>query len=450
MNSSTKIHQSNTPIFLSSDNSQSHPNHHQSSIDSNRNVTNCGIVRNRMCKKYTLDKYPIMKQFYSLAFAMLFLIPSFLIGQSEPCGINVTQEEMAYLLELNKDFDRFSSKQYRASDINLPIKVHIVTKDEGSSNVTEQSVSREIMKLNDLFADAGFEFYMHNEVNYIESDRYYTYQMKDEGKLAGSNDLSNVINVYFVSSISDNHGNTVCGYTQLPGNSTPKNRIFIGSGCLNGATLAHEMGHYLGLLHTHGHQTDDELVDGSNCDIAGDLLCDTPADPKLTGNVNGDCSYTGTELDNNGLTYNPDTDNIMSYTPSYCRSRYSDKQIDKMIFTYLNTRNYLDLTDDYVEVGSFGKNAAIPQNNEEARVNISLFPNPTRGQINVQFQPEHLDGEVMITVSNMLGVVIYEEQREVLEENETLNFDLSPYNKGIYFVSVAGEKLLAGTQVIYQ
>ena len=89
-------------------------------------------------------------------------------------------------------------------------------------------------------------------------------------------------------------------------------------------TLGHEIGHWFGLLHTHGASSNrppigvetDELVDGSNCDIAGDFTCDTPADPNLAGRVasSPSCLYTDNELltDSNGDLFTPDTQNRMS------------------------------------------------------------------------------------------------------------------------------------------
>ena len=72
----------------------------------------------------------------------------------------------------------------------------------------------------------------------------------------------------------------------------------------------------MGLYHTH--QTSRfgyELVSGSNCDTAGDLICDTPADPGLSSsNVDTTCKYKGTSRDPDGNTYNPDTRNVMSYS----------------------------------------------------------------------------------------------------------------------------------------
>ena len=49
------------------------------------------------------------------------------------------------------------------------------------------------------------------------------------------------------------------------------------------STVAHEMGHCLGLYHTHNGTGDNngtpELVNGSNSSTAGDYITDTPADP---------------------------------------------------------------------------------------------------------------------------------------------------------------------------
>ncbi len=97
--------------------------------------------------------------------------------------------------------------------------------------------------------------------------------------------------------------------------------------------LAHEVGHALGLPHTHGYTnfgTTDELVNGSNCSTHGDRFCDTPADPNILGLVNGACVYVGNLTDANGQQYTPNTGNIMSYTNGNCRSHFSAEQHERM------------------------------------------------------------------------------------------------------------------------
>jgi len=93
-------------------------------------------------------------------------------------------------------------------------------------------------------------------------------------------------------------------------------------------SLEHELGHYFGLYHTFTTTFGAECVDGSNCSIAGDLICDTPA--SYVGAFSGSpppCIYTGTQLDPcNSDPYNPDNTNIMETLGSPCRTNFSPTQ----------------------------------------------------------------------------------------------------------------------------
>ena len=97
--------------------------------------------------------------------------------------------------------------------------------------------------------------------------------------------------------------------------------------------LIHEIGHCINLYHTHELKFGQELVDGSNCVTAGDLICDTPADPDLTfyhNIINSNCNATQPITDN-GITYFPDTKNIMSYTTPECMEHFTDGQLSRMM-----------------------------------------------------------------------------------------------------------------------
>ena len=96
----------------------------------------------------------------------------------------------------------------------------------------------------------------------------------------------------------------------------------------------YELGHFFGLKSTfRGYK--EELVNGSNCETAGDFICDTPADPYRLGDktryyINlANCVFHYPEKDPNGEYYQPDVGNVMSYYFN-CHCGFSYQQYKKM------------------------------------------------------------------------------------------------------------------------
>jgi hypothetical protein len=111
--------------------------------------------------------------------------------------------------------------------------------------------------------------------------------------------------------------------------------------------LAHEVGHNLGLLHTHETSSGFEYVDETNCATAGDAVCDTAADPNLSGKVNSKCEYIATNKDPNGQYYNPPVNNVMSYTVDSCRKVFTSQQWDRsVLFPADISAVFVDMTMD--------------------------------------------------------------------------------------------------------
>ncbi len=123
------------------------------------------------------------------------------------------------------------------------------------------------------------------------------------------------------------------------------NKVFIDDRALaNGATLQHEFGHFFTLHHTYGNNpleaATDELPDGSNCLVAGDFICDTPADP------NGQldccvCEYRGT-VQPTALAFDPLINNYMSYYKYCCKNAFTEGQLIAMRKAAILYRSYLE------------------------------------------------------------------------------------------------------------
>ena len=128
----------------------------------------------------------------------------------------------------------------------------------------------------------------------------------------------------------------VAGYAYFPGG---EDFIVISKQSLGAVT--HEMGHFFGLYHTFETQFGQELANGSNCITAGDLICDTPADPGASNTAPPDCQLLPYTQDINGDWYVPHIGNIMSYYSDDCTCGFTTQQYNKMASNYLNSRFYL-------------------------------------------------------------------------------------------------------------
>jgi len=209
-----------------------------------------------------------------------------------------------------------------------------------------------------------------------------------------------------------NSGSSVCGYAYYPGGLEV---AFMSTSCFNnGSTLGHEMGHFFGLLHTHGASNSPnqtlERADGSNGDTTGDMIQDTPSDPKLSGNVDTSCNYTGSFLDSVGEPHNPDPRNVMSYSRKECRDFFSAGQLERMNYTLVTYRS--NLVCDYVEPDGSEDNPFIIDseltsnlniNNGDCDTNNETIYYATSGDLQLNDFRIRLRGQVKLTVNGSVN-----------------------------------------------
>lgn len=205
----------------------------------------------------------------------------------------------------------------------IPIRFHVIRRSNGTGGASVSEVNAALTFINRAYQESEIQFYLAGSgPHYINSDTYYDYESADEDALTQANDINNAVNLYVVGTLNFQSSN-VTGYAYYPSVLASSNRIFVRADRLaDGRTLPHELGHYFNLLHTFHNNTNPdislrELVTRgpeTNCTTAGDLLCDTPADPYgLVGATTSGCSYTGTVKDANGDLYQPALNNMMSY-----------------------------------------------------------------------------------------------------------------------------------------
>jgi len=278
---------------------------------------------------------------------LLVLWPSLLVGQGE-CGTMMSRADKELALTLSREVDTYDMQEtYSIRD--FPVSVHMVRTDEGEGNLSEEELRGAFRQLNDVYIGANIRFVQYGEVHYTDDSRLFDFDARTErGKAFLENQLvPNTINLFIFNEVETPSG-LVCGYAYLP--SYERDWVVMDKDCMLTGTLEHEMGHYFGLFHTHGEGWyTAELPDASNCDIAGDLICDTPADPNLSeyDDFCTDACQLSEPILYKGRLYQPDPTNYMSYNPfRHCRSRFTEGQYQKMAHTAKHERSYLLRAED--------------------------------------------------------------------------------------------------------
>jgi hypothetical protein len=284
----------------------------------------------------------------------------------------------------------------RSPPYYVPLKIWIYQNENGTqSAITEREVDDLIAGANRFYWQNGIPIILYKmcNVTFIRNEQYFNpadlhiladvalQQMFDAHKNA------NAINVHFINR-SANAGRAAmipslaCYVATQSSDGVPFDNLWLRN------TLVHELGHCMGLPHTHdcngvyGAITTttnaslactvcvQETVSRSElsfigcglapiltkrCEVFGDLLCDTEASPRLSfSNVRlGDCQWNGqveqglfgpyiAELDHDflGVRWRPQANNIMSYATDACITRFTLGQIGVILNTISNDISY--------------------------------------------------------------------------------------------------------------
>lgn len=233
----------------------------------------------------------------------------------------------------------------------VPIRVHITRRSNGSGGVDYTRIRDQINRVNQQFSASGIRFIECEPVNYIDDSELYDFDYPYDAYDLWFYHTPAVLNINYVDrAFIEEERVFIGGYAFYPWQSYPippsEHYIMIStSNAYDNNTLAHELGHYFGLLHTHDSWYGVEYVNGTNCSLAGDLICDTPADPNCYGCVTSDCRYIAggncLQVDPLGVPYDPPTRNIMSYSGNRCAQHFTAQQNERMNSFYEGRMAYL-------------------------------------------------------------------------------------------------------------
>lgn len=318
-----------------------------------------------------------------------------------------------------------SNCRVNTAEYRVPINAYLYHRDDGTNDpgdLTIEEIEQVIRQVNLLYEPHGIQFYLNCNINEINNTQYYEFitgwldqniydGQRRSQKLMNENHTDGYINVHFIGSSDFFAGralrptNIIRDYScivDMRDSEVGGRRDLLD--IVN--TLAHELGHVLDLDHTHetrgliswlgsqknakaGKCKQEPVTDRTQklpcswtsfrkCEINGDRLCDTPADPGLANSDNtrnvgrdfnsGDCWYDNRTADNDpdwdtdnwGDPWAPDVSNIMSHSLPACRNSFSPLQVAIMNINIKKFYKKYDYVDPQVEFDIYEPNNYMP------------------------------------------------------------------------------------------
>jgi|GEM_PF-6378357 len=261
----------------------------------------------------------------------------------------------------------------------IPVKIWIYRTNEGTGGISNERAERLLNLMNQRLRSNGvrIRLYISSEIVRVNNTDFYQNIScrsgcggRSSNQLFDNNRIVGALNIHIIRTNQDGFG----GRARFPWN-TNRYSFAVVTDFANGGlleddqmvgTMVHELGHTLGLTHTH--ESARSSIASNNgragncyqesvsrtrtqgfgcftylgvrkCEVNGDMLCDTDADPELfwrsatDNNVNNvSCAYIGGGTDNWGDVWTPPTTNYMSYSFWRCRTSLTQMQRGVMYF----------------------------------------------------------------------------------------------------------------------
>jgi len=272
-----------------------------------------------------------------LPLILAIIVSEYSFAQDYECGTVASKEIIEKSVADRKKRSNNSHKSIQT--LYVKVQPHIIQSTSGSGGLTNTQLTTAMQGLQDRYNSANIVFDI-CPAQYINNGGYHSQLIKDSPEFNtmynNAATVADAVNVFFAEN-PRNIDNTkvVNGWATFPDDYPDKNWVVVRNGTFNnGSTLAHEMGHYFGLYHTHEDLEGTSIENATrnvfdpcwNCTYTGDTFCDTEADTNLNKLVDTSCNYSSLGSDVCGVAYVPDATNVMSYSRRTCRTNFSYSQ----------------------------------------------------------------------------------------------------------------------------
>ncbi len=329
----------------------------------------------------------------------------------------------------------------------VPIKFHIIATDAGTGGVKEPAILDMLCGLNEFYAPMDIQFYAKGGYDYMSNTLAATDPQSSGGEFQlKAKKVKQMLNIFLCQSFTK--AGLLGYYTEgYPGYQNDFLVIKKSEVSSSAKTAEHEIGHFFSLLHPfngwedndydpaiHGNPVnilvapntsleppfnpiDIEFVNESNCQTAGDLICDTPASYNFANKYwasKGCVPLDNSVQDHNKQIVAPDVKNIMDYFAGCSDYHFSATQ---------QTLIKADLTNRKATLGANKLNCTTTPNLNIITTNV-LSPNIDSGTVIPNY------GDIKLDWEDIPGATSY-----IVEIDGATNFSSIFYKSAIVTVS---------------